>query len=121
VQARAEERGGAVKTVLVVAILIYAVFATIQVVGAKTEDKAMQKRTEEFMKFAGINRKTAKDLRYDIGQYAKESKIPLEEKDIKVEEDRDSWHVSFAYQRNLDLWLWNYQYDVKFDRTMPKG
>ena len=118
---RNERGGGGLKILIFVVVLLYSIFSIIKVVGAKTDDATIVDETKTLMKYAGDKRQSDKDIHYLILQIAKERDIPLTENMVNVKDQGDSWQVDFKYQRDVDLWVWNYKYDVVFNETMPKG
>src|SRR5436190_17028887 len=109
------ERGeGAVKTSIVVAVVLYAVYAAIMVVTTKSDDKALEDKTLEATKYAGVNREDAQALKYKIMKMVKEKDLPLEEKDLIIVEEPNSWKVSYKYDNSKKLIFWTWVNKINF-------
>ena len=118
---RNERGGGAVKTILVVAVVLYAVFAVIKIVVAKADDRALEDKTLEAAKYAGVNREDAAALKYKIMKMVNEKGLPLKEEDLVIVEESNQWHVAYKYDNSQKLIFWTWENKVSLDKNVPKG
>jgi hypothetical protein len=118
---RSERGEGGLKALILLAVLAYGVFAGVKIMSAKGDDKAIDTKVAEILKFASVNRlRTVDDVRYAISQPLKEYSIPFKADDVTIESEDKEWHVSFAYKREVPLIFWTWQQDVKIDQRGPK-
>jgi hypothetical protein len=118
---RRDQRGGAVKTILIVVVILYAIFATLKVVSARTDDAALRDQAEQKLRYGGGEGMKAKDIHFALAKFARDNNIPLPEDKLIVEESKDEWHIKFDYDRSIDLIVTKYEYPVNFDQRKPKG
>lgn len=116
------ERGeGAIKTIIIVAVVLYGVFVGIKMVATKADDKTLEDKTKEMAKYAGVNREDANALNYKIMKLANEKNLPLTKENLLVEEQPASWHIKYSYDNSQKLVFWTWQNKINFDETIPKG
>lgn len=118
---RNERGAGGLKILVMVALLLYGIFAAIKAVGVRAEDKGLEDETLQLMRFAGVNRHDDKTIHFLIMKEVKENEIPLKEEQVIVQDQGDSWMVKYSYDRDVDLWVWHWKYKVDFNQTMNKG
>ena len=118
---RNERGGGMIKTIVVVAAVLYVVYMSIKIVSTKSDDKAFEARVEEIAKYAGVNRMDAPAIQYAVMKAVGEKGVPLEAKDLKVVEEGASWHVTYTYDNSQKLVFWKWEDKVSYDKPIPKG
>ena len=64
------------------------------------------------VKFAGSSRKTTEDVIQDVMSKAKELRIPIQEKDIRITKRGPSFTLDLDYRFPIDLRV--YQHDLTF-------
>lgn len=110
------QRGeGGFKAILSIAVVVYLVFCGMKLLPAWSDDKAIEAKTLEVLKFAGTNRQGVSEMALEIQKRAKELNIDLKKEAISVEEDGGDFRARFTYERKVPLVFYTYRKTLRVD------
>ena len=111
-----DQRGeGGFKVILSLAVVVYIVFCGMRLLPAWSDDKAMDAKAREVLKFAGTNRQSTSDMVAEIERKAKELKIELKKDAVTVVEDGGDFRARFTYERKVALIFYTYRKTINID------
>ena len=100
------------RQICIILMLVCVLFAGTQYVPAYFKALEFNDFIHGEARFAGSSRKTADDLRASITEKAKELKIPITARDIRITRRGPSFMLELDYRFPIDLRV--YQHDLEF-------
>ena len=106
-QCRFERGEGRLKSILIIAIVVVAIYSAWKIVPAYVNDYQLSDKMQEQARFAVVNRYTEEQIRDNIFKVVQDLDIPAQREDIKVVATNAGVKISLQYTVPVDLMFYH--------------
>jgi len=107
---RRSERGeGKIKTILVLAVVAFGIFAAVKIIPAFVTDYQISDKMQEQARFAVVNRYSEEQIRDNIFNFVQGLDIPVKREAIKVSANNSVVKISMEYTVPVDLIVYRFE------------
>ena len=100
---RSQRGEGKLKTVIVLALVVMAIYSAIKIVPPYANDYQLSDKMQEQARFAVVNRYSEEQIRENIFKVVTDLEIPAKKEDIKVVSTNSVVRISLEYTVPVDL------------------